>query len=274
MRLPSVSTLIAPGPRLRIFAALTIASAAAISFDSIRHLAVYAGFGVLSWLFPLTLDAVAAFGMDLWIRRSPAWKQARALALVSILGSTVANVADHYISQKTVLPAVLGAVPPAALAALLSVLHRHGAGTAALRTISGPVRVDPAVRDSVWNSLPQADRYRVGGPVMPVRTVVPIVDEFPAIVDHSVSVPAGTFGMVPPHPVRRDPVRKVRQSGPRPARSSGPADDVIVKEIRTVQAGHPDRAWMTKREVMAEYSVGSGRALKLISLAKEVGTDG
>jgi hypothetical protein len=256
MRLPSVFS---PGPRLRIFAALTIASAAVISFDSIRHLADYAGFGNLAWLFPLTLDAVAAFGMDLWIRRSPAWKQARALALVSIFGSTIANVADHYISsQRSPLPAVLGAVPPAALAALLAVLHRHGAGTAqAVRT--GPV--DPAVRDAVWRSLPQADRYRYGGPSEPVRSVVP-----------------PTLSPVPsvdPGPVRSEvharPVPKPRAV--RKVAGTGPADDVIVKALRDQAAG--TGRLPSKRDVMAQHSVGSGRALRLLALAKEteVATD-
>lgn len=245
MRLPG---LLDPGPRLRIFSAITIASAAVISFDSIRHLADYAGFGDLSWLFPLTLDAVAAFGMDLWIRRSPAWKQARALALVSILGSTVANVADHYISSRgTILPAVLGAVPPAALAALLAVLHRHGAGTAA----AGPVLVNRTVRDEVWRSLPQADRYRIGGPVIPDRIVVPMT-----------STPAWQA-------VRSG---KVREDRPPAVRSSGPADDVVVEKLRAMHA--ETGRWPTKAVVMAEFKpMGTNRALKLIKLAKETGTD-
>lgn len=256
MRLPSVSSPIAPGPRLRIFAAVTIVSAAVISFDSIRHLADYAGFGELSWLFPLTLDAVAAFGMDLWVRRSPAWKQARALALVSILGSTVANIADHWISSGTILPAVLGAVPPAMLAALLAVLHRHGAGVAG-QDRTGP---DTAVRDLVWRSLPQADRYRNGGPSEAVRTFqAGLVPMPPVPTDDAVQVAT---------PVRRVPSKPRTASAPRQVRSGGPADDVIVKAIRSAHDADPKGRWLSKREVMAEHSVGSGRALKLINLAK------
>lgn len=117
-----------PQLRLRAFAAVTITSAAVISFDSIRHLATVYGFAELSWMFPLTLDAVAAFGMDLWIRESAAMRSARTLALVAIGLSLVSNVADHWLSQRSVLAALLGAVPPAMLAALLAVLHRHQVG--------------------------------------------------------------------------------------------------------------------------------------------------
>jgi hypothetical protein len=266
MRLPSV---FAPGPRLRIFAAITIASAAVISFESLKHLAEYAGFGHFAWLFPATLDAVAAFGMDLWVTRSPAWKQARALALAAIGGSLIGNIADHWISQGTVLPAVLGAVPPGMLAALLAVLHKHASGTASDR--SGP---DTAVRDAIWSTLPQAAPVRsVGtGPqtyVVPVRlwsldpaaglqgpAVGPLLRDRAAVQRRAVrEVQDGVI----PMPVRRT------SATPRQARSAGPADDVIVKWIRNQAL---DGQWPTKRDVMAEHSVGSGRALKLISLAK------
>jgi hypothetical protein len=159
-RLPALSVA-----RLRIFAGLTIAAAAAISFESIRHLAVIGGFGTLAILFPLTLDAVAAYGMDLWVRRSPAARQAKWLALSAIFGSLVANVVDHWLTQRAVLGAVLGAVPPGMLAALLAVAHKHASGTE-----DQAVPFDPAVRDAVWSALPQADR-RVVPP--PDRYVVP-----------------------------------------------------------------------------------------------------
>jgi hypothetical protein len=256
MRLPSV---LDPGPRLRIFAAITITATAVISFDSIRHLAEYAHFGKLAWIFPLTLDAVAAFGMDLWVTRSPAWKQARALALAAIIGSLIGNVVDHWISSKDLLPAVLGAVPPGMLAALLAVLHRHASGTASVR--SGP---DTAVRDAVWRSLPQADRYRFGGPSEPVRSTVPgRVDLGP--VPSVVPVPVHTE-------VRTAPVRsqKVRADRELVRRSGGPADDVIIKAIRDQAAG--TGRLPSKREVMAEHGVGSGRALRLLALAKETTT--
>jgi Protein of unknown function (DUF2637) len=146
-----------PRLRLRAFAAVTITSAAVISFDSIRHLAATYGFAQLSWLFPATLDAVAAFGMDLWIRESAAMRSARTLALVAIGMSLVSNVADHWLAQRSVLAAVLGAVPPAMLAALLAVLHRHQAGPH-VEPDHGPVAAEPPAVRLVPDAADQAER--------------------------------------------------------------------------------------------------------------------
>lgn len=275
MRLPR---LFSPGPRVRIFAALTIASAAVISFESLKHLAEYAGFGHFAFLFPLTLDAVAALGMDLWVTRSPAWKQARALALAAIGGSLVGNIADHWISQGTVLPAVLGAVPPGMLAALLAVLHKHASGTATHR--SGP---DPAVRDAIWSALAQGPKYRTVG-TGPATYMVP--DRIWSL-DRSAPFEGPAVGPMVrnrnafadrvrdsklAHAVREDRELTVRgtSTAPRAVRSAGPADDVIVKWIRnqTLDGG----TWPSKRDVMAEHPVGSGRALRLLKIAKEIGT--
>ena len=267
MRLPG---LLDPGPRLRIFSAITIAATAVISFDSIRHLAEYAHFGKLSWIFPLTLDAVAAFGMDLWVTRSPAWKQARALALAAIVGSLVGNVVDHWISSKDPLPAVLGAVPPGMLAALLAVLHRHASGTAAHR--SGP---DKAVRDAVWSSLPQGSRYRTVG-TGPATYMVPVrlwsLDPAAGLQGPEVGPMLRDRQVVPrkPRPVRSEvatlPVRSA-STAPRPVRSGGPADDVLVKSIRDQYKD--TGVWPSKRLVMHDHEVGSGRALRLLALARE-----
>lgn len=262
--------------RLRIFAALTIASAAAISFESIRHLAETAGFGVLAWLFPLTLDAVAAYGMDLWVRRSPAMKSARWLALAAILGSLVANVVDHYMVQRSYLGAVLGAVPPAALAALLAVAHRHGAGTAV-------PQLDLSERDRVWRSLGQADRavpdmpqrYRVpdrvwtvergplaGPPVGPMlRAAVPERIEVPR--RYQVDSPA----LVPDHPVPLKPVRSrtsaARVAGTTRRTAALHSDDEIVSWIKA-QPVHP-----SKGAVMNQFGVGTPKALRLKKIARE-----
>jgi len=255
MHLPK---LLSPGPRLRLFAAATIVSAAVISFESLKHLAEYAGFGHFSFLFPLTLDAVAALGMDLWVTRSPAWKQAKALALAAIFGSLVGNIADHWISQGTILPAVLGAVPPAMLAALLAVLHRHGAGTAAHR--SGP---DKAVRDAVWSSLGQAPKGRTWG-AGPATYRVPV-----RLWSSDPAVRSAELAKLAPvqKPVRMASMKVV--PAPRGPRSAGPGDDVIVKAIRAAHDADPNGAWQSKRAVMDEHKVGSGRALRLLALARD-----
>lgn len=253
LRLPN---LLEARTRLRVFSAMTIASAAVVSFDSIRHLAEHAGFGQLAWLFPLTLDAVAAYGMDLWVQRSPAWKQARALALAAIFGSLLANIADHWLTARTVLPAVLGAVPPAMLAALLAVAHRHASGTAD-RTV-GP---DPAVRDAVWSALAQAPAVRTAaGPAVyavPRPVLVPVPDSpvralpVPETTDRAEATP----GMVP---VRR------RSSAARKVAGTTTVTLRTDEEIRTWIRNQPDRP--TKAAVMSRFSpIGSTRALRLIN---------
>jgi hypothetical protein len=279
-RLPALSVA-----RLRIFAGLTIAAAAAISFESIRHLAVIGGFGTLSILFPLTLDAVAAYGMDLWVRRSPAARQAKWLALAAIFGSLIANVVDHWLTQRAVLGAVLGAVPPGMLAALLAVAHKHASGTE-----DQAVRFDPAVRDAVWSALPQADRHVVPPPdryLVPDRIVVPVRSgpiEGPAVGPMVRRINVPTYDELDRQlSDRTDVVRSLEtkladRAAPRrtsaarsprlkPARSASATvrdDTEIVSWIRS-QADH-----VTKKNVMEKFApIGSGRALRLIAQSKE-----
>lgn len=255
LRLPH---LLEARTRLRVFSAMTIASAAVVSFDSIRHLAEHAGFGQLSWLFPLTLDAVAAYGMDLWIQRSPAWKQAKALALAAIFGSLLANIADHWLTARTILPAVLGAVPPGMLAALLAVAHRHASGTADRTTF------DPAVRDAVWSSLAQAPTWTAPGPavyVVPDQVLRPV----PAV-----------QGLPASEPDRADRLVVVPDRAPVPRRRTSAARKVAGTQRTAVVSGDEDiRTWIgqqagrpTKAAVMGRFPIGSSRALRLITEVK------
>lgn len=127
--------------RLHVGAFVTIACTAALSFTSTQHLAAMAGFGWSSWLFPITLDAVAAVAMDVWMRRvKDSWHWAAALSGLTIALSLAANVADHWYSTHTVLATVLGAVPPLVLAGLLVVMHRHAAALAKRRQRSAAAR--------------------------------------------------------------------------------------------------------------------------------------
>lgn len=247
-----------PQLRLRAFAAVTITSAAVISFDSIRHLATVYGFAELSWMFPLTLDAVAAFGMDLWIRESAAMRSARALALVAIGLSLVSNVADHWLSQRSVLAALLGAVPPAMLAALLAVLHRHQAGPHVAPDhgpLAGPAEFGPPtvslVDDADRITVPASIVFRPFGPVppptlVPDRVLTPLSDQ----TDHV-------------EPVRTPPVQRKRVAAVRTVRVAGSnrrsgTGDTDIKAWVRDQANLP-----TKQDIMDRFSVGSGRALKL-----------
>ncbi len=114
--------------RLRLMAAATIGCSATFSYVSTQSLAERFGFGWLSWLFPLCLDATAAVGMELWLSRSPAQRPAKWLALSAIALSLAANMVDWLLAQNSWRSAVLGAVPPAMLAAQLLVLHQHESG--------------------------------------------------------------------------------------------------------------------------------------------------
>ena len=109
-------------------AAATIGCDATFSYVSTQSLAERFGFGWLSWLFPLCLDATAAVGMELWLSRSPAQRPAKWLALSAIALSLAANMVDWLLAQNSWRSAVLGAVPPAMLAAQLLVLHQHESG--------------------------------------------------------------------------------------------------------------------------------------------------
>lgn len=111
--------------RLRLFAAIVVIATAAWSFASLRDLAAQLGFGQLSWLFPLSVDAVAALGMDVWMSRSAAWRHGRNLAVGAVLVSVAGNVAHWMITLMDPRSAVLSSVPPLMLAATLLVLHRH-----------------------------------------------------------------------------------------------------------------------------------------------------
>jgi hypothetical protein len=114
--------------RIRLMAFITIADTGLISYVSTRNLAERWGFGALSWLYPLCLDAVAAVGMDLWISGSPAKRAAARLTLAAVSLSLAANIADWlYVGVGA---AVLGAVPPLMLAALLLTMHVHSSATA------------------------------------------------------------------------------------------------------------------------------------------------
>jgi hypothetical protein len=114
--------------RLRTLTAVTIGVALVLSFSSIKQLAVHAGWGQRSWLFPILVDVVAAAAYEVWMSVSPARKPAARLAAFAVASSLTANVTDWWINQATVLAAVLGALPPIMLAWLLYVVHVHRSG--------------------------------------------------------------------------------------------------------------------------------------------------
>jgi uncharacterized protein DUF2637 len=220
------SLRISQNTRLRLMAFITITDAGLISYVSTRNLADRWGFGSLSWLYPLCLDAVAAVGMDLWMSGSPAKRAAARLTLTAVALSLAANIADWlYVGVGA---AVLGAVPPLMLAALLLTMHVHSAGTLTRDSNQSAHQEAGAVPPPVEQGLPPTSV-----PVEPVpRSAEP-------------ELTAGTR----------------TGAGPVPERP----DDELVEVIRDREShGVP----MSKRIVMNEFEVGNDRALRLLKQAR------
>lgn len=111
------------------------------------------------------------------------------------------------------------------------------------------------VRDSGSRPVPELD----GGPAdgrTPVRSERP--EAVPDRTPGPVRVQRRSAAASKPRAVRTA----------RPVTASVPDDDEIREFVRTGGPG------VTKRSVMSKYSIGSGRALRLINEAKEAGTDG
>lgn len=248
--------------RLRLFAFLTIASTAIISFASVKSLAEFAGFGQLAWLYPICLDAVAALGMDIWLSRSGAARSGARLATAAVMLSLTANVADWWIKQGTVLAALMGAVPPAMLAALLATLHRHVVAEAGappdVPTEPGPgLGRGPLVPTTLGSGAPRRAR-----PVPPRRDYIPEPLAQPV---EPVGGPERTNGAVHQAPA---PVRSARRAKPDPV--------VQPDEVALVQAlvqADPRGEWSRRRveEFLtgeAGLVVGSSKATRLMTAAR------
>lgn len=289
--------------RLRGLAFITVAATAVISFSSVQHLAEAMRFGWLSWLFPVTLDAVAAFGMDVWMRRSKAQHSAATLALSAITLSLAANVTDHYQSTHLVLAAVLGAIPPAMLAALLLVLHRHGEQVPVPLPVPEPVPAPtPGPMARVAPPVPLAPHHPVApaGPTTPVP--VPLAsgastsrrggtttdDRRTGVLDPMTGASATRERR--PVPPETDSERtqvmapvgaKVSEPGEtrskaQPAARTQRLVSVPVEGLSsaadnaTLAAAVASRDGMSRRQVMNEFGVGSARATVIIRMAREV----
>lgn len=105
--------------------AVVAGSAAVLSFDGLRALAAACGFGALSALLPLVIDAGAAAGTLAWLSRVGRPRvHGRALALVLLALSVAGNGLSHFLVAFDIRPAwwaivVVGAVAPAVLGAVV-----------------------------------------------------------------------------------------------------------------------------------------------------------
>jgi Protein of unknown function (DUF2637) len=213
---------------------MTIAAVAAIwSFDTLTDLGHEMGFGGLSWMFPLCIDAVAALGMDYWMTRSPAWRLGRAMALTAIAVSIAGNVADWVLRGTPWYTALFGTIPPAALAATLGIMHRNARGEADL---------------IAWLNAEQA-------------WLTEQADARQAAADRKAQAKAERVAK--PKVVEQPNVRQLA-----PAKSSD--DATVLAKIRE----HVERTGVvpSKRDVMEQYRVGSGKALRLTREVRETVT--
>jgi Protein of unknown function (DUF2637) len=126
--IPVIAALFSRTTLRRLLVLIVIAVATVWSFDALRNLAHFLGFGKLSWMFPLCIDAVAAIGMDYWMTRSPAWRGGRLMALAAIGVSTAGNATDWLLRNVHPLAPLFGIIPPLALAWVMGIWHRNTRG--------------------------------------------------------------------------------------------------------------------------------------------------
>lgn len=243
--------------RLRLMAFVTIADTGIISYISTKNLAERWGFGPLSWLYPLCLDAVAAVGMDLWMSNSPAKRAAACLSLSAVGLSLAANVADWlYVGPGA---AVLGAVPPLMLAALLLTMHRHAAHTAPSSAPSLPAGTGTASVVPVPAAVPVTGA--VDGTDADADVGAPHALADPAAQPAAAETVGGRTARTKASRSRKSPSTD-RPRQPRKGPQPDVSDREVIKALRERQ-GEP----LSRRGVMAEYRMGTPRAARLMAAA-------
>jgi hypothetical protein len=256
-----------PKRRLVVLTSITIGVAAIVSFTSIQSLALHAGFGWRSWMYPLLIDAVAAAGYEVWMTRSRARRPAIVLALFAVTLSLIANVSDWWITQGTYEAAVLGAVPPAMLAALLFVVHRHT-----------PVQVwfddEPAADEPVVRLVHQVSAERLtNGRLVPMSAELVHQNTQPLVHGgDGGSNRAGAPDRDPGAPGLVEPDEPAAPEGPTVSTSpaSSPDEEKLIGKLRA----HPELDTLTRRSAerlltgWAGEKVGSSRAGRLLSAAR------
>jgi hypothetical protein len=214
--------------------------AATWSFVTLNNLAQFLGFGPLSWMFPLCIDAMAALGMDYWMTRSPAWRAGRVMALTAIGVSIAGNVSDWLLRGVSPLAALFGVIPPAALGAVLGIAHRNAAGTAQLAEWLKAEADYKAQQDQ------EADQKRAARESR--RVAKRPTEPRPVIESRTVTEP---LHLEPAQPPRGDDTRLIAE----------------IQKITNRTGVVP-----TKRAVMDQFGVGSGRALRLTKTVRETVT--
>jgi hypothetical protein len=294
--------------RIRVLAAVTIGCTGVISFSSLRNLAEHAGFGWLSWLFPICIDCVAALGMDVWLSKSAAYRWGAGLALSAVSLSLLGNIADWWIKKGTILAALLGAVPPAALAFELFVMHRHSRGAPGAPP-QLPVELTVQLAEEVWRDhhptnqpapldgapdaptevgAPVAPNGRVPEPavVRPTPAPLPQLDGAPSqarVEIHGDGLPqlfhrdghqvSPRTNGAPPQPVVQAPNQPDRPEVVHQPHVARPEEAELVQLLRE----HDPQGELSRRMVeeflteQAGETIGSSRATRMMAAARNGG---
>jgi hypothetical protein len=230
---------------------VVVVVAAVWSFEALSNLARHVGFGPLSWMFPLCIDAVAAIGMDYWMTRSPAWKAGRAMAMSAIIVSTAGNVVDWALRDVHELAVIFGAIPPAALAWVLGIMHRNARGMEELAAW--------LAAEQAWHTEQEAERERERAEREARQAARRQVKA------ERVDRPKRNT------PKLIQPDATVTELSP-----AKRGDDALAARLAEIVRQHGEVP--PKREIMATFNVGSDRALRLRSLVatetREIETDG
>jgi Protein of unknown function (DUF2637) len=234
----------------RLLALVVVVVAAVWSFDALTNLAQHVGFGQLSWMFPLCIDAVAAIGMDYWMTRSPAWKAGRAMAMCAITVSTAGNVVDWVLRDVHELAVIFGAVPPAALAWVLGIMHRNARG---MEELAAWLAAEQRWKD---DQHAQAELERTE---REARRLERAERKRPRVKAERLDTPKRA--VEPSNVTELSPAKR--------------GDDALVSQLAEIVRTAGDVP--PKREIMARFNVGSDRALRLRSLVatetREIETD-
>lgn len=103
---------------VRVSMALVALAAAALSYQSLARLGELCGYGGLSWLYPLVVDAGAAASCATWLHARS--RQALGMTWALLAASVVLNGTVHYLDSTGTAPSWLlvvavAAVPPLVL---------------------------------------------------------------------------------------------------------------------------------------------------------------
>lgn len=134
---------------VRTSMALVALAAAALSYQSLARLGELCGYGGLSWLYPLVVDAGAAASCATWLHARS--RQALGMTWALLAASVVLNGTVHYLDSTGTAPSWLLVVAVAAVPPLVLGLCVHlavGMGRPDVRSAdSGSDLVEPEPSD-------------------------------------------------------------------------------------------------------------------------------